>query len=178
MKALILYALLLKATVSTFNGLASLPVLRNDLVTHRHLITDKQLDAAVVVNRLTPGPVGLYVVSVGYFADGYPGALAGLMALVTPALFIIPLLRFAGGRAEHPRVKGTIQAVVLASAGMRLGGDCVHCKRSGRRSHFDYRCCGKHDCFTQPQGRKRLGDSFWGIGRINRVMVTPHTKLK
>jgi chromate transporter len=118
MKALILYALLLKATVSTFNGLASLPVLRNDLVTHRHLLTDKQLDVAVVVNRLTPGPVGLYVVSVGYFADGYPGAFAGLMALVTPALLIIPLLRFAGGRAEHPRVKGTIQAVVLASAGM------------------------------------------------------------
>jgi len=43
---------------------------------------------AVVVNRLTPGPVGLYVVSVGYFA---------------PALLIIRLFRFAGGHAEHPR---------------------------------------------------------------------------
>jgi chromate transporter len=120
MKAIILYALLLKATVSTFNGLASLPVLRNDLVTQRHLISDKQLDAAVVVNRLTPGPVGLYVVSVGYFADGYPGAFAGLMALLTPALLVIPILKFARGRAEHPRVKCTIEAVVLASAGMLL----------------------------------------------------------
>ena len=57
MKAILLYLLLLKATVSTFSGLASLPLLRNDLVLHRHLLTDAQLNTAVVVTRTTPGPV-------------------------------------------------------------------------------------------------------------------------
>lgn len=118
MKLLLLYGLLLKATLTTFSGLASLPVLRNDLVLHYRIISDRQLDTAVVVTRTTPGPVGVYVVSVGYFAAGIPGAIAGWLAMVTPALLIIPLLRFARTRAEHPRVKSLIHAVVLASAGL------------------------------------------------------------
>jgi chromate transporter len=118
MKILLLYMLLLKATISTFSGLASLPLLRNDLVLHRHLLTDQQLNTAIVVTRTTPGPVGAYVVSVGYFAGGLAGACAGWLAMVTPALLILPLLKFAGRRAEHPRVQSAIQAVVLASAGL------------------------------------------------------------
>ena len=118
MKLLVLYGLLLKATLTTFSGLASLPVLRNDLVLRYGMITDRQLDTAVVVTRTTPGPVGVYVVSVGYFAGGIPGAIAGWLAMVTPALLIIPLLKFASTRAESPRVKSMIQAVVLASAGL------------------------------------------------------------
>jgi chromate transporter len=62
--------------------LASLPVLRQDLVVNRHVLTDAQLDTAVVVSRTTPGPIGLYVVSVGYYADGMPGAVAGYLALI------------------------------------------------------------------------------------------------
>jgi chromate transporter len=87
-------------------------------VIHRHLITDQQLDTAVVVSRMTPGPVGVYVVSVGYFADRFAGAFAGWLATATPALLIIPLLKLAGSRAEHPRVRSAIQPVVLASAGL------------------------------------------------------------
>ena len=81
----VLYLLLLKATVTTFSGLASRPVLREDLVVNRHALTDEQLNVAIVVTRTTPGLVGLYVVSVGYFAGGIPGAIAGWAAMVTPA---------------------------------------------------------------------------------------------
>lgn len=118
MNPLLLYLLLLKATVTTFSGLASLPVLREDLVVHRHALTDEQLNVAIVVTRTTPGPVGLYVVSVGYFAGGIPGALAGWAAMVTPALLVIPLIYYIGRRAEYPRIKGVLQAVVLSSAGL------------------------------------------------------------
>lgn len=118
MRALTLYLLLLKATMTTFSGLASLPILRHDLVSERHMLTDHQLETAIVVTRTTPGPVGLYVVSIGYLADGVPGACAGWLAMVTPAFLIIPLLKFLGRRAEHPRVKSAIQAVVLSSAGL------------------------------------------------------------
>jgi chromate transporter len=116
--AFLLYFLLLKATLTTFSGLASLPVLREDLVINRHVLTDEQLNTAVVVTRTTPGPVGLYVVSVGYFVAGTPGAIAGWFAMCTPALIIIPLIHFAGHRAEHPRAKSVITAVVLSSAGL------------------------------------------------------------
>src|SRR5215468_3969310 len=118
MNAFVLYLLLLKATVTAFSGLASLPVLRQDLVLTRHVLTDEQLNAAIVVTRTTPGPVGLYVVSVGYFAAGVPGAVAGWAAMISRALLIIPLVHYLGRRAEHPRVRNILRALVLASAGL------------------------------------------------------------
>ncbi len=127
-----LYLLLLKATLSSFSGLASLPILREDFVVQHHYLTDRQLNTALVLGRATPGPKGLYIVSVGYFADGYPGAFAAWLALVTPALLVIPMLEFAGRRADSPQVKRILRAVVLASAGISLsatlplGVDALH----------------------------------------------------
>jgi chromate transporter len=120
MNIFLLYLVLLKGTITAFAGLASLPVIQDALVFHYHVLTDKQLNEAVVVTRSTPGPVGLYIVSVGYFVAGVPGAIAGWAAMVTPALLIIPLVHFVGRRMEHPRVKGVLQTVVIASAGLLL----------------------------------------------------------
>ena len=118
MNAFLLYLLLLKGTVTAFAGLASLPVIQDELVIQHHVLTDKQLNEAVVITRSTPGPVGLYVVSVGYFVGGVPGAIAGWLAMITPALLIIPLVHFVGRRMEHPRVRSILQTVVIASAGL------------------------------------------------------------
>jgi chromate transporter len=52
--------------------------------------------------------------------SGIPGAIAGWLAMITPALLIIPLVHFAGRHIERPRVKGALQAVVIASAGLLL----------------------------------------------------------
>lgn len=120
MNVFVLYLILLKATITGFAGLASLPVVRDELVSHRHVLTDKQLNEAVVITQSSPGPVGLYVVSAGYFAAKLPGAFAGWLAMVTPALLVIPLIHFAGRRAEHPRVKAALQTVVVASASLLL----------------------------------------------------------
>ena len=40
--------------------------------------------------------------------------------MITPALLIIPLVHYSGGRLEHPRAKSVLQAVVIASAGLLL----------------------------------------------------------
>ncbi len=120
MTLLLLYLLMLKAAVTTFNGPSSLPVLREDLVVKHKVLTDRQLNAAVATSRVSPGPMGIYIVSVGYFAAGVPGAIAGWLAMVTPAFLVIPLIRYAGHRAEHPRVRSMLDAAVLASAGLIL----------------------------------------------------------
>jgi chromate transport protein ChrA len=44
MNAFVLFLVLLKATVTTFNGLASLPILRDELVLKRHVLMDQQLN--------------------------------------------------------------------------------------------------------------------------------------
>jgi chromate transporter len=118
MNPLLIYLLLTKATLTSFSGLTSLPVVRHDFVEARHAITDRQLNAAVAVARSTPGPAGLYVVSVGYFAAGWPGAIAGALGVMTPAFLIIPLLYYLGRRADRPRVRGAIECVTIAAAGL------------------------------------------------------------
>jgi chromate transporter len=120
MSLVLLYLLLLKGVVTAFAGLASLPVIQETLVFQHHLLTEKQLNEAVVITRSTPGPVGLYIVSVGYFVAGVPGAIVGWLAMITPALLIIPLVHFAGRKIEHPRIKSVLQCVVIASAGLLL----------------------------------------------------------
>jgi chromate transporter len=120
MNPLLLYALLLKATLTSFSGLASLPMVRNDLVVERKVLTDRQLNTAVAAGRTSPGPNGLYLVSVGYYADGFPGAAVGMLAMMTPAFLVLPLMKWIGARAQSPRVKSAIRAVMLASAGLLL----------------------------------------------------------
>jgi len=114
----VLYLLLVKATLTSFSGLASLPVVRNDFVVRRQVLTDRQLNAAVAAGRIGPGPLGIYVVSVGYLVDGAPGAVAGWLAMITPAFLIIPMLRFLGARAEQPRARAVARAVLFAGAGL------------------------------------------------------------
>jgi chromate transporter len=118
MKLVVLYLLLLKATATSFGGLSSIPVLREDFVVRHHLLTDRELNLAVTAGRAGPGPNGLYVVSVGYLVAGMPGACLGWLAMVTPAFLIIPLAHFVGSHAELSRIKGAIRASTVASAGL------------------------------------------------------------
>jgi chromate transporter len=120
MSLLVLYFLLAKAALISFSGSTTIPVIRHDFVERYQVLTDRQLNAAIAAGRTAPGPNGLYVVSVGYFVGGVPGGCAALLAVVTPAFLIIPMLRFLGRRAERPEVKSAIRAVTLAGAGLIL----------------------------------------------------------
>ncbi len=120
MNALLLYLVLLKATLTSFSGMTSLPIVRQELVVERKILTDRQLNTAVAAGRVSPGPNGLYLVSVGYMAAGASGACAGWCALITPAFLIIGLLRMLGTAVNHPRMETVVRAVTLASAGLIL----------------------------------------------------------
>lgn len=120
MNLLTLYVLLLKATLTSFSGLSSLPVVHRDLVVERRVLSERQLNTSVAMARATPGPLGLYVVCVGYFVGGYPGAVAGGLAMITPAFLIVPLLRYLGRRKDDARLQGAIRAVTVAAAGLML----------------------------------------------------------
>lgn len=120
MNAAVIYLLLLKATMTSFAGMGSLPQIRQDLVVTHHVITDEQLSQAVVIGRSAPGPVGAYVVSIGYFARGWPGVVAAWLAMVTPALLVIPLVTLLRRWLHLPRVRAAVDAVVVASAVLLL----------------------------------------------------------
>src|SRR5262249_4738000 len=54
MNLFLLFLLLLKATMTSFSGLSSLPMIHADLVEHHHVLTDRQLAAAVAAGRAAP----------------------------------------------------------------------------------------------------------------------------
>ena len=112
-KLLILYWTLLQSTLGSFTGLQSIPVIRHELIVERHWIDDQQLSAALIIGRSTPGPMGVYIVCVGYFVAGYPGAVMAALALMTPALLIVLLFRLLGSRIDDPRVKNAIRFVII-----------------------------------------------------------------
>ena len=116
MSALAIYLLILKATVMSFAGMGSLPQVREDFVVTRQVVSDEQLSQAVLVSRSTPGPLGAYVVGVGYIAGGWPGAMAGWLALVTPAFIMLPLLATVRRWLHLPRVRAAVDAIVVSSA--------------------------------------------------------------
>ena len=118
MNALLVYFLLLKASLTSFSGLSSLPAVRDDLVVRHAAITDRQLNTAVAIARGSPGPCGVYLVPGGYYAGGWPGAVAGFAAMITPAFAIVLLLRFAASHTMNPRALAAISAVTYASAGL------------------------------------------------------------
>lgn len=115
---LTLYLLFLKATLTSFSGPTTLPVIRQDFVASGRHITDRQLNTAVAIGRVTPGPKGNYLVSVGHFAAGWPGAIAAWLALVTPALLILPIMQTLGRHTDSPAVKRVLDAVVLGGGGL------------------------------------------------------------
>ena len=120
MNLLVLYLVLLKATATAFSGMTVIPIIRDELVVKRHVITDEQLNTAIVVGRSTPGPNGLHVVCTGYFAAGVPGALMGFLALLTPAFLSIPLISFVNKRKDNLRFRSMLNAVVVASVGLMV----------------------------------------------------------
>ena len=121
MNAALIYVLLLKATMTSFAGMGSLPQIRQDFVETRAAVSDEQLSQAVLVGRATIGPMGAYVVAVGYFAGGWPGALAGWLAMITPALVAIPLLTLIQRWLHLPRIRAAVDGVVIASAVLLVG---------------------------------------------------------
>jgi chromate transporter len=120
MSALTIYLLVLKATAASFAGMGSLPAIQRDFVVSRRVLSEEQLSQAVLVGRSTPGPLGAYVVAVGYRAGGWPGAVAAWLAMITPALAIVPLMATVRRWLHVPRVRAAVDAVVIASAVLLL----------------------------------------------------------
>ena len=119
MTALELYWLFLRAVALSFSGFATVPILRESLVLDHGLLTDARLNDAIAISQASPGPLGIYVVLVGYFVSGISGALAGVLALMTPALLAIPIARLVL-RGQSTAIQGACSGIVIASCALMM----------------------------------------------------------
>ena len=114
---LLLYLFLLKATLTSFSGLASLPVVRQDLVVKRGVLTDRQIGEAVAA-----GARRWTEMACGSSASVTSPMDSGRDRGTSPSLRRVPRSAagsFAGARARTPRVR-TRPRMMLASAGLLI----------------------------------------------------------
>lgn len=114
-----LFLVFLKSAALGLGGYGSLPILREDLILAGHA-TDDDLVRAIAVGRLSTGPNGTYIVSLGYFAGGVPGALAALVAACLPPLVMVPLVALARRHLLSAGFAGFVRGASLATAGLLL----------------------------------------------------------
>ena len=113
MDPLTLFAVLLKDSALTLGGFGSLPLLRQDLVA-TGLATDTQIVQALAIGRLSTGPNGLWIVSLGYQLAGLAGALMALVAACLPPLAIRPATALARRWLLSVPFAGLVRGAALA----------------------------------------------------------------
>jgi chromate transporter len=117
MSLAVLFLLLLKGSLFSFSGTGNVPILRDDLLA-RGWATDRQFGEALAIGQLSPGPTGLWVISLGFLTAGWRGAGLALLAITLPPLLILAVDRFYRRIRHHSGVEGFVRGVGLAVVGI------------------------------------------------------------
>lgn len=118
-EALGLFLVMLKDSALSLGGFGPLPLIRQDLVAPG-IVTDAQVVQALAIGRLSTGPNGLWLVSLGYLARGWLGAAFGLVACSLPPLVMVPATAVARRYLLTPWFGGLVRGAALATAGLLL----------------------------------------------------------
>src|SRR5207302_3887737 len=78
---------------------------------------DKRVQA-IAIGRISTGPNGLYIVSLGCLVAGVVGATMALVAATLPPLIIVPITAVARRWLLTTPVAGLVRGVALATAGL------------------------------------------------------------
>lgn len=113
----VLFGLLLRASLFSTTGTGNVPSLHADLVP-RGWATDAQFAQALAVGQVSPGPSGLWVVSLGFLIAGPNGAALALVAILLPPLLILVVERVYQRIQHHPVVEGFVRGLGLAVVGI------------------------------------------------------------
>jgi chromate transporter len=113
-----LLLIFLKASALSSGGLQALPILQEDLINQRHVLSYGDFAAAVAIGRITPGPNGLFVITIGYYLMGVLGAIAGIIGLSVPPFLAIGLVHAHRKIAHLPWVHGLTRGIGASSVGL------------------------------------------------------------
>ncbi len=119
MNPLLYFWLFLKASLSSTSGIGNLPSLHADLLA-RHWATEQQFGESLTIGSVSPGPTGLWVISLGYLTGGLRGTLMALLAILLPPLLILGIERLYRRVQNHPAVEGFVHGLGLAVVGIFL----------------------------------------------------------
>ncbi len=116
---LLYFVLFLKASLFSSGGFSNLPSLHQDLL-GAHWAVDAEFGEALAIGQISPGPNGLWVISLGYLTYGVAGALLALIAIVLPALLVLAVAAIYARIARWDWVSGLMRGISLAVVGLML----------------------------------------------------------
>ena len=119
MNALDYFWIFLKASLLSTGGSGNLPFLHRDLMT-LGWATDADFVTAMAVGQVSPGPNGLWSVSLGYLTFGWPGAALALMALALPPLLVLGTAAGYRRLEMHPLMQNFTRGFTLGVVGLTL----------------------------------------------------------
>jgi chromate transporter len=108
------------------SGLAIVPFLHQGVVQQFGWLTEHQFVDAVAVAMITPGPVVITVVFIGFLVAGLAGAVMAAIGIFMPVyLFtIVPAPWFSRNR-DNPQLKAFVQGATAAATGAIAGSVVV-----------------------------------------------------
>lgn len=116
----LLFWIFLKASLLSSGGLSNLPFLHRDLIP-LGWAGESDFVTAMAVGQLSPGPTGLWGISLGYLVFGPVGSLIALVSLVLPPLLILIVSTFYNRIEHQPLVHRLMRGLMLGIIGLGLG---------------------------------------------------------
>jgi chromate transporter len=113
-----LFWIMFKAALLSVSGTGNLPIVHQDLLS-RGWATERQFAESLAIGQMSPGPTGLWVISVGYLLVGWRGAALTLVAIALPPLVVLLLVHgFYRRWGHHPATQGFVRGLSLAVIGV------------------------------------------------------------
>lgn len=119
MNPLVYFFLFLKASLFSTGGSGSIPGLHQDLISARWA-TESQFAQSIAIGQISPGPNGLWVISLGYLTYGYLGALLAMVAVTLPPLLVLGVAAGYQHVEKKAWVQNAVRCIGLAVVGMLL----------------------------------------------------------
>jgi len=113
------------------SGLAIVPFLQQGVVQQFHWLNDHQFLDAVAVAMITPGPVVITVVFIGFLVSGLSGAVAAGVGIFLPVYVftVLPAPWFSRNR-NNVQLKAFVQGATAAATGALSGAVVVLAMRA------------------------------------------------
>jgi len=113
------FLIFLKASLLSTGGRGPFPYLYTDMIS-RGWATPSNFPEALTVGEISPGPNGLWVVSLGYLSGGLIGALLATIAIAIPPLAVLIVAHIHGRLKSFKATKGVLDGLLLGIAGTSI----------------------------------------------------------
>ena len=110
------FLIFLKSSLLSTGGRGPLPYLYTDLLA-QGWARESHFAEALTVGEISPGPNGLWVVSLGFLTGGLSGALLATLAIALPPLLVLLVARIYERLKSYRATAGVLDGLILAITG-------------------------------------------------------------